>query len=54
MKPAKKYEVEILFKKSFPCISTYEKLSVAGVASKLNSATGTPRSANCGANIAAG
>lgn len=33
---------------------TYEKCLVAGVVSKLNSPTGTPRCATCGANIAAG
>lgn len=33
---------------------TYAKRLVAGVVSKLNSATGTPRCATCGANIAAG
>ena len=35
-------------------ILTYSKCLVAGVVSKLNSATGIPRCATCGANIAAG
>jgi predicted RNA-binding Zn-ribbon protein involved in translation (DUF1610 family) len=34
--------------------ATYPKLSVTSVSSILNSATGTPRIATCGANMAAG
>ena len=35
-------------------IKDYLNICVAGVSSVLNSATVTPRSASCGANIAAG
>jgi hypothetical protein len=35
-------------------VISYPKLSVTEVDSRLNSATGTPLAATCGANIAAG
>lgn len=38
----------------FKLTSTYSKYDVAGVVSKLNSATGIPCCATYGANIAAG